>query len=163
MKSKHFSTRHFLKKKQLKKINESISRYYNYDFSLTSNPVERAISRDWDILILDREPAFFLVEGDFYLTLKGHERYRLTSKFVTVDMGAVPYLVNGADVMAPGIIDADPSIRKGDIVWVRDERNLKPISIGRSRVSGDDLVSSTKGKVVETIHFVGDFLWNAEL
>ncbi len=163
MKSKHFSTRHFLKRKQLKKINVSISRYYDHDFSLTSKPVERAISRDWDILILEREPVFFLVEGNFYLTLKGHERYPVTTKFITVDMGAVPYLVNGADVMAPGIIDADPSIREGDVVWVRDERNLKPISIGESRMAGNELVSSTKGKVVRTIHFVGDYLWNAEL
>jgi len=163
MKSKHFSTRHFLKRKQLKKINEGIARYYDHDFSLINKPVERAISRDWDILILEREPVFFLVEGDFYLTLKGHERYQVIRKFITVDMGAVPYLVNGADVMAPGIIDADPGIREGDVVWVRDERNLKPISIGKSRVTGNELVSSTKGKVVETIHFVGDYLWNAEL
>ena len=125
--------------------------------------IEQASSREGDILILDRIPTFFSVKGNFYLTLKGHNRYEVITKYVTVDMGAVPFLVNGADVMAPGIVDADPSIREGDVIWVRDEKNLKAILVGVSRESGERLVSLSRGKVVDTLHFVGDALWNAEL
>lgn len=159
----HFSTRHFLKRKQLKNINRDITNYYKHDFSLTRVSVERASSRDWDILIIDKIPVLFARKGGFYLTLKGLEKYPVDTKYVTVDMGAVPYLANGADIMAPGIIDADVSIEKGDIVWIRDERNLKPLSVGKSSRSGEELKALTKGNVIATIHYVGDDLWTAEL
>ncbi len=159
----HYSRRHFLKRKQLKQINNVLTNHYQYDFHLMDLRVERASSKEGDILILDKVPTFFSVEGHFYLTLKGHTRYEIITKYVTVDMGAVPFLVNGADVMAPGIIDADISIREGDVIWVRDEKNLKPILVGKSREKGEQLVSLSKGKVIDTIHFVGDDLWRAEL
>ncbi|MDP6156830.1 MAG: RNA-binding protein [Candidatus Thermoplasmatota archaeon] len=159
----HYSRRHFLKRKQLKQVNNALTDYYRYDFHLMDLGVERASSKEGDILILDKVPTFFSLEGCFYLTLRGHNRYPIITKYVTVDMGAIPYLVNGADVMAPGIIDADISIKEGDIIWVRDEKNLKPILVGKSRESGERLVSLSKGKVVATLHFVGDALWNAEL
>ena len=159
----HYSRRHFLKRKQLKQINKALTDHYQYDFHLLDLRVEGASSKEGDILILDKVPTFFTVEGHFYLTLKGHNRYDVLTKYVTVDMGAVPFLVNGADVMAPGIVDADNSIQKGDVIWVRDEKNLKPILIGKSKESGERLISLSKGKVVNTLHFVGDALWNAEL
>ena len=163
MSTTHFSTRHFLKRKQLKNINRELSRYYDHDFGLTKVSVERASSKDRDILIVDKIPVLFFHEGHFYLTLKGLEKYPVGTKYVTVDMGAVPYLANGADIMAPGIIDADVSIAKGDIVWIRDERNLRPLSVGRSSCSGEELKTRNKGKVISTIHYVGDDLWTAEL
>jgi len=159
----HFSTRHFLKRKQLKNINRELSRYYDHDFGLMKVSVERASSKDRDILIVDKIPVLFAHEGSFYLTLKGFEKYPVNAKYVTVDMGAVPYLANGADIMAPGIIDADVSIAKGDIVWIRDERNLRPLSVGKSSCSGEELKARNKGKVISTIHYVGDDLWTAEL
>ena len=158
-----FSTRHFLKRKQLKNINRDLSRYYDHDFGLMKISVERASSRDWDILIIDKMPVFFAYEGRFYLTLKGFQKYPVNTKYVTVDMGAIPYLANGADIMAPGIIDADVSIAKDDIVWIRDERNLRPLSVGKSSCSGEELKARNKGKVISTIHYVGDDLWMAEL
>lgn len=160
MKSKAFSTRHYLKRKQLKQENRRLGDYYGFDFSLPDSPLERASSPDWDLLLIDKVPVFFRHEGAFYLTLKGLDRYPVECKFVTVDMGAVPYLANGADIMAPGIIDADPSIEKGDVVWVRDERNLKALSAGVSRCSGTKMVELSKGKVIDTLHYVGDELWN---
>jgi len=159
----HYSRRHFLKRKQLKQINNDLTVYYQYDFHLTEAQVEHASSKEGDILILDKVPTFFSVKGNFYLTLKGHSRYAVITKYVTVDMGAIPFLVNGADVMAPGILDADISIREGDIIWVRDEKNLKPILVGQSSECGERLISLSRGKVVKTLHFVGDDLWNAEL
>ena len=42
-------------------------------------------------------------------------------------MGAVGFITKGADVMAPGITDADPMIQKDDLVWICDEKHRKPI------------------------------------
>jgi len=74
-------------------------------------------------------------------------------------MGAVRFIYNGADVMAPGIVDADPGIRAGDIVWVRDEKNGRPLAIGRAIMDGPTMAREEKGKATQTIHHVGDEIW----
>ncbi len=40
---------------------------------------------------------------------------------ITVDKGAVPYMVNGADVMIPGIVDVEESIKKDEYVVIVDD------------------------------------------
>jgi len=102
-------------------------------------------------------------EGGFMLTLKGILELRPARKWVTVDMGAVRFLANGADVMAPGIMDADPSIEKDDLVWVRDERNLRPLCVGRALMPGPEMGPADSGKAIRTMHYVGDPIWNAEV
>jgi len=79
-----------------------------------------------------------------------------------VDMGAVKFVYNGADVMAPGIVKADASIAIGDFVWVRDERNLRPLAVGEALMSGAEMGASEKGKSVRSIHHVGDDLWRMD-
>ena len=85
--------------------------------------------------------------------------YKPGKRAVTVDMGAVPYVTNGADVMGPGITEADPEIAEGDMVWIRDARNGAPLAIGVALRSGEALASKEPGKAIKTIHFVGDKLW----
>jgi len=80
-------------------------------------------------------------------------------RFVTVDMGAVPFVAKGADVMAPGITAADPAVQPGDLVWIKDEKHGRPLGIGSALVSGPEMQASTKGKAVRTLHFVGDEIW----
>jgi len=83
------------------------------------------------------------------------------NKHVTVDMGAVKFLCNGADIMGPGIVNADASIVAGDIVWVREEKHSKPLAIGIALVSGPEMVRG-KGKAVLSLHYVGDSFWEFE-
>jgi PUA domain protein len=66
---------------------------------------------------------------------------------------------NGADVMGPGIVASDGGIKEGDLVWVRDEKNLRPLSVGRSLVDSAALGRKEKGKAVSAVHHVGDKLW----
>jgi predicted RNA-binding protein (TIGR00451 family) len=72
----------------------------------------------------------------------------------------VKFLANGADVMAPGVVDADPGIKVGMSVWVRDQNNLRPLLIGTALMDGPEMKSANGGKAVKTVHFVGDKLWN---
>ena len=60
--------------------------------------------------------------------------------------------------MAPGIIEADKEIKEGDIVWVRDERNL-PLAVGKALMDGIEMVKANRGKAVENLHYIGDKLW----
>jgi PUA domain protein len=77
-------------------------------------------------------------------------------------MGAVKFVYNGADIMAPGIVEADSGIKVGDLVWIRDQKNLQPLAVGEAIVSGIEMVQSDKGKAVISIHHVGDDIWNFE-
>jgi len=61
--------------------------------------------------------------------------------------------------MGPGIVASDTAIAVGDLVWIRDLQNRKPLAIGRALVSGEIMARKEKGKAVESVHHVGDKLW----
>lgn len=76
---------------------------------------------------------------------------------ITVDMGAVKFIVNGADVMRPGITHIPETIQKGDLVVVIDQNNKKPLVVGIALFDAADM---KEGKVIKNIHRIGDDIWN---
>jgi PUA-domain protein len=118
---------------------------------------ESAILEDATVYLLD-DVVEFVRKGDaLYPHLGGTHVDRLPR--VIVDMGAIPYVCNGADVMAPGITDMD-AFMAGDIVVVRDITHGKALAIGRALKNSSDIEAVKKGKVVENLHYVGDSLWS---
>lgn len=77
---------------------------------------------------------------------------------VIVDMGAVPHIANGADVMAPGIRSAE-NANQDEIVVVVDEKYGKPIAIGKMIMNSREIMEKRKGKAIKNLHHVGDHLW----
>jgi PUA domain protein len=114
--------------------------------------------KDISVLFIEGRPYGVMVDNSPYLNVEGLRFYKPTKKFVTVDDGAIKYILNGADVMSPGIIEADYEIKSGDLVWARDERYL-PLMMGRAYITGDEMVLQTKGKAVENLHHIQDELW----
>ena len=49
------------------------------------------------------------------------------------------------------------------IVLIIDETHGKPLAIGVSLISGEEMVANDSGKAVETKHYVGDDIWNFEI
>lgn len=78
---------------------------------------------------------------------------------VVVDMGAVAHIANGADVMRPGVKVVRDNFGKGDLVVVADEKFGKPIALGLAQVDSEEMKRVSKGKVIRTVHYVGDELW----
>ena len=104
--------------------------------------------------------ALALVVGkESFLTVRGLLKFGAMKRYVTVDMGAVKFVYNGADVMGPGIVESDPDIKPGDLVWIRDIKNRQPLAVGRAVVDAATMARKEKGKAVESIHHVGDKLW----
>ncbi|MBS1263276.1 MAG: tRNA-guanine(15) transglycosylase [Methanonatronarchaeales archaeon] len=122
--------------------------------------VELAETDSGDVLLLNGEPVAFYSDDRLLPTVRGLMRWAPERRRVTVDMGAVKFIYNGADVMAPGVVDADPSVEEGDAVFVDEEAHHKPLAVGVALVSGEEMVSSEVGRVVGTVHHVGDELWN---
>ena len=78
---------------------------------------------------------------------------------VIVDMGAVAHIANGADVMRPGIKDVRGDFGRGGLVVIVDERFGKPIALGVAEVDSTEMRGVSKGKVIRSVHYVGDELW----
>jgi len=112
----------------------------------------------WEVVLVDGDPLVLYVEGEPFLTVQGLNAYPPTESIVTVDAGAVSFVSDGADVMRPGIVEADPDIEAGDLVAINEESHGKFLAVGRARTSGDDMVGNS-GKVVTSIHHVGDDLF----
>ena len=77
-----------------------------------------------------------------------------------VDMPAVAFMVNGADLLRPGVVSYD-AFSQGQILVVRDERNRAALALMRSLVDSAALEGMEKGKIAKSIHYVGDRWWRA--
>lgn len=97
--------------------------------------------------------------GTLFPTLRSQAIDPLPS--VVVDMGAVPHICDGADVMAPGVVEVRGEFESGELVVVRDERYGKAIAVGRALVNSWNLRSMGRGRVVKNLHHVGDRLWKS--
>jgi len=80
---------------------------------------------------------------------------------VAVDMGAVPHVCNGADIMVKGIRSVDREFAKGALVVIVDETHGKHLAIGEALVDSASIREMERGKVVSNLHFVGDDAWEA--
>lgn len=150
--------RYHLKKKMLKEVKIMLGEYSNI---LNPKSKVEIIETDMDdIILIDGNPMIMMIDGEPFPTLKGALTLDIKSKYVVVDMGAVKFVVKGADIMSPGITDADPNIKEGDLVIIIEETHGKPLAIGRSIISGPEMVVNSTGKAVKNIHHVGDEIWD---
>jgi PUA domain protein len=78
---------------------------------------------------------------------------------VIVDMGAVGFICNGANIMRPGITHID-SFGVSEIVVVKDQVHNKSLAVGHSRVDAATMMNLEKGPVIDNLHYVGDIFWN---
>ncbi len=145
-----------LRKSEIKDLSEEIRSCFGIDPKISAK--DRVEVND-DIIMINGEPAFFYHEG----RIVPHLKRLIASQFlkpVTVDMGAVRFMVKGADLMRPGITKVGPGISKDDIIAIIDESHSKPIAVGISLFSSQEIESMDSGKVIRTIHYVGDRIWN---
>jgi PUA domain protein len=76
-----------------------------------------------------------------------------------VDMGAIPYVCNGADVMAPGIMDIVGEFEKEGLLVIRDVKHKKALGIGAALYTSEEMRGLKKGKAILNLHYVGDKIW----
>jgi PUA domain protein len=124
--------------------------------------IETAMADDFPIVIVDSKVLLFQVGDIYFPTVRGVLELGLRKNVVMVDSGAVRFVVNGADIMCPGITSADPAIQPGDLVIIVEETHDKPLAIGTSLMQGAEMAANS-GKAVKSVHHVGDKLWNLEI
>lgn len=85
---------------------------------------------------------------------------KLLEKFpyVMVDMGAIKFVCNGANVMRPGIKNYS-EFEKDQIVCVIEESQKKFLAVGKALISSSEMEEIKKGEVVNTLHYISDKFW----
>lgn len=155
--------RHRLRQKEIRSMAERLEGSLGAKVFDETATVDMAEGPGFHVVYVDGEiRALVFDDGTPFLTVRGFLKYSATKRFVTVDMGAVKFVANGADVMGPGIVEADAGIAEGDLVWIRDVRNKRPLAIGKALMSGEALMRREKGKSIASVHHVGDRIWQLD-
>ena len=115
------------------------------------------------LYLVNKKPLLMDTGTWVFPTLKGAVQIPFPERMVTVDAGAIPYVVNGADVMRPGIVAVSDDVVAGGPVQIVDERHKKPLAIGIALMDGPAIRASAQGKMCKSVHHVGDELWNLEI
>lgn len=145
-------SRHFLSKRDIKAFKDQISdlpldfsEFQTLEIDESSKPV---------IYYYKKKPFFYLAERLlptlYYVNTNRPEKNR-----VTVDDGAVPHVLKGAGIFIRGIVAADEGIDKGDMVFVRNLKDVY-ICVGISNTDTSTLLSRSDGEGIKNIHFLED-------
>jgi len=113
-----------------------------------------------ELILIDGKPVILKKSGQLVPTLRFDAALERLARAV-VDMGAVPHICNGADVMVKGIKKVDRDFVRGALVVIVDETYGKPLAIGEALVDSSSIREMEKGKVLHNLHFVGDNVWDA--
>ena len=163
MKIKH---RHFIRKSELNPLKDEILKQYDQKFIDQVFPqksnVELIQTEAGDTLYAVNDVLALWKSKDGYipiLTLLLNKQVEI--KTVVVDMGAIRFVTNGADVMRPGITKIDPSIKKGDIIQIVDETHGRTLAVGKAMYDADEMEKIFSGKVIKNLHTIKkDAVWN---
>lgn len=157
-----YRKRHRLRRKEIEEFAGAIEQAVGLRPFDIEDTVDLASALKFDVIFVNGKLLAFVTGGEPFLTLRGLLKFAPPRRWLEVDAGAVPYICNGADVMAPGMTGFEESIVAGRLAWVRDQRFKKPLAVGRALHGAAEMGTMKKGKVLETLHFVGDDLWKEE-
>ena len=152
------SSRHHLRSDAIDELRASLSESLGIDIEGDSFELVELDDTKFDIVLVDGAKLVASVDEEPFLTVEGANEYPPQRGVVTVDAGAVEFVSNGADVMRPGIVEVDDGITAGDLVAVAEETHGKVLAVGRATTDSDDMLGDS-GKVVDSIHHVGDDLY----
>lgn len=155
-------SRHHLRSDDVRTIETRLQDRLDVDLDGDSYELVELEDSEFDLVLVDGEPLVLYTEDsderEPFLTVKGANATEPERGIVTVDAGAIEFVSNGADIMRPGIVEADSGIDAGTLVVVVEETHGKALAIGRAQVDGEEMVGD-EGRVVASVHHVGDELF----
>jgi len=152
--------RHFLRKKDVKAFRQRLSSSLSERAARTlDGQVEVLETERFSLILVNGDRTFVMMGDDIFPFLGCLVEDDMGMKRVAVDRGAIPYVINGADVMRPGIVRSDPAVAVDDLVLIVDDTHGKPLAVGRSLHPAKELTGGS-GKGVRILHYVGDPIWD---
>ena len=135
--------------------------------SLRTNWPFNSIPKIKTLKVYEAEKNKFLLKAENFVAVRvdehlvpfvGSEDLLRHFPFVTVDMKAVKFVCNGANIMRPGITTFQ-FFQKDSIVVIKDESHFKALSVGIALESSADATPKNRGCIICNIHYVGDRVW----
>lgn len=155
-----YRNRHRLKEKKVEEYSEELEEKLGGTPFKEKKGVDIANTDLGEVLLVGDTVVASFFDHEIFPTIDGLLDIEAGKRYVTVDMGAVKFVYNGADIMSPGIVEADASIKEGNMVWVRDVEHHKPLAVGKALMDGPAMVQGESGKAVKSLHHVGDKLYS---
>lgn len=152
------AARHHLRSDEVQRLRDTVEGELGVTLDGDSFELVELEGTPFDLVLVDGEPLACYLDDRPFLTVRGANEYPPIDNVVTVDAGAISFVSDGADVMRPGIVEADPSIDVGDLVIVVEETHGKALAVGEALVPGTEMTGE-QGKVVKSRHHVGDDLF----
>ncbi|QLG29157.1 RNA-binding protein [Halorarum halophilum] len=151
-------SRHHLRSDAVSEIEDTLGDQLGIDLDADAFELVELTDSPFDLVLVDGDPDVLYYEDEPFVTVRGANEHPPERGVVTVDAGAISFVSDGADVMRPGITEADESISEGDLVVIAEETHGKALGVGRALVDGSEMVGDS-GKVVKSLHHVGDDLY----
>ncbi len=152
------TVRTILKDRDSKPLIEELRRLPNQQHLTHKARVEIETVKDSEVVFVDGIAIALRRKGDLAPVLTNTAALDGMPRIV-VDMGAVPHVVGGADIMAPGIRRVTGEFAERQFLVVVDEKHGKYLAVGKALVGSGPMALTKKGKVVENVHYVGDLIW----
>lgn len=109
------------------------------------------------------EPLFFNIrDGPYCPTLRLLAKYPLLLPRMCVDDGAIRHVMQGADVMVPGLKStraAMDDVPKKTVVGIYGGSKEHPLAVGLALMATSTIRTVDKGVGIETWHYLTDGLW----
>lgn len=121
-------------------------------------PLELADDSEGEIFYSGGSPVIVRLDKRLFPTLGSRVILSHIPK-VVVNLGAIPHVCNGADIMSPGIVKFEGMFKKGDIVVITDEQYGKPIAVAEALYNLEVAKTLKRGKLFKNLHYVGDKIW----
>jgi len=156
--------RHTIRKSDLKNLKEELYKIIGEEVNnIFKKTVELIITESHELYAENKIIFAFKIEDKIIPSLRALNNEIVHLPTVTVDMGAIRFVTNGADIMAPGITKISGDLKAGTIVAIIDETYGKSLAIGELLYNGSEIASMKKGKVINNIHYVNDEIWSLKL
>jgi PUA domain protein len=154
--------RRYLKDKETRQLlKDFIKRFPSSEPTLRSTKAFEELSvAENMVFFADGKPIILRTQAGLLPSLKFDELINYLPKIV-VDMGAVAHVVNGAQIMRPGIKQFKGDFARGDLVVIVDEKFNKAIALGLAEMDSESTKLLSKGRVITNLHYVGDELWKS--
>jgi len=134
-----------------KEIRELLRKYLFIDWI---KPKDKLYEENNIIYSEDGKPLFVKNDNELFPTLELiMDYYEKTNSLpfptVIVDRGATKYILNGADVMRPGITELDDFDKDSLVLVLDEEGNL--LALGKALFSSEEIKKMQKGKVIKNL------------
>lgn len=147
-------------KELLEKLKKDFKLVQEFDHFIVSETVlkDKKIKIYIGVSSTEKIPLAIDLVEEFIPAIHALNKDLMKINYVKIDQGALPRILNGADVMAPGIVETS-DFKINDLVGIREFERSLYIAVGKALMSSEEIRLLRRGKAVKTIHYAGDIIW----